>query len=133
MLTVVVVVKAILEIAGLALLGQGVLYILAGAKRNDNVFYRVLSTITSPILKPVRFIAPRFIVDQHIGALTFLILAIFWFIMLVQQQEICVDDLRNPSCSKLAVEYVKRCESGNEAACAVLNRNNIYPAQGPTN
>ena len=128
MLTVVVVAKALLEIAGMALLGQGLLYILAGAKRETNVFYKVLGTITGPIIKSVRFITPRFIVDQHLGALAFLILAVFWFLLLTQQQELCMDDLKNRSCGRLAVEYVSRCQAGNEAACAVLERNGILPS-----
>lgn len=129
MLTVVVVLKALLEIAALALLGQGLLYILAGAKRDTNVFYQVLSAMTRPILKSVRFIAPRFIVDQHIGALAFLILLFFWYMLLLGNLSLCMDDLRNPQCSKLAAEYVKRCESGNSDACAVLERNGIHAVQ----
>jgi hypothetical protein len=129
MLTVVVVLKALLEIAALALLGQGLLFILAGAKRSDNVFYRVLSTMTAPILKPVRFITPRFIVDQHIGALAFLILVVFWFMLLLQIQGLCLDGgLRNPTCGRLAAEYVARCEGGNGEACQALERNGIFPA-----
>lgn len=129
MLTVVVVLKALLEIAALALLGQGLLYIMAGAKRDTNVFYQVLTTITRPIIKAVRFIAPRFIVDQHIGALAFLILVLFWYVLLVSNHSLCLDDLRNPSCSKLAAEYIKRCEAGSSEACAVLEHNGIHAVQ----
>jgi hypothetical protein len=128
MLTVVVIAKALLEIAGLALLGQGLLYVMAGAKRNTNVFYKVLTTITGPIIKSVRFITPRFIVDQHIGALAFLIIVVFWFLMLTQHQDLCMDDLKNRSCARLAVEYISRCQAGNDAACAVLERNGILPS-----
>lgn len=128
MLTVVVVAKALLEIAGLALLGQGLLYVMAGPKRDTNVFYKVLTTITGPLIKSVRFITPRFIVDQHIGALAFLVIVVFWFLMLTQQQDLCLDDLKNRSCARLAVEYVSRCEAGNGAACGVLERNGILPS-----
>jgi hypothetical protein len=120
--------KALLEIAALALVGRGLLYLLAGEKRHENVFYKILVTMTGPILKSVRFIAPRFIVDQHIGALTFFILVFFWFLLLTQNHALCLDDLRHPSCGKLAVEYVSRCEAGNEHACQVLERNGILPA-----
>ncbi len=129
MLTVVVVLKALLEIAALALLGQGLLSVLAGSKRESNVFYQVLATMTRPIMKAVRFIAPRFIVDQHIGALAFLILLVLWYALLLGNYRLCMDDLRNPSCGKLAAEYVKRCESGNSEACGVLERNGIHAVQ----
>jgi hypothetical protein len=74
----VVILKAIVEIAGLALLGQGLLVILAGQQRHKNMFYTVLKTITSPVVRATRFIAPRFIVDQHIGLLAFFLLMVLW-------------------------------------------------------
>lgn len=52
----VVVLKAIAEIAGLALLGQGVLALLAGPSRETNVFYRVLAAMTSPVRAAARFV-----------------------------------------------------------------------------
>ena len=129
MVTVLVIMKALLEIAALALLGQGLLYVLAGAKRDTNVFYRVLSILTRPILKSARFIAPRFIVDQHIGALALLSLIIFWYVLLINIHNRCLNDLGNPSCSKLAAEYIKRCEAGNGMACQTLERNGIHATQ----
>jgi hypothetical protein len=79
----VVILKAIVEIAGLALLGQGLLVILAGQQRHKNMFYTVLKTITSPVVRATRFIAPRFIVDQHIGLLAFFLLMVLWVALTV--------------------------------------------------
>lgn len=78
MLTVVVILKGLAEIAGLALLGQGVLYVLAGAQREHNVFYRVLRTVTAPILRVTRLVTPRFVADAHIGAAAFFLVAGLW-------------------------------------------------------
>jgi hypothetical protein len=74
----VVILKAIVEVAGLALLGQGLLFILAGRQRHNNMFYTILKTVTAPVFKATRFIAPRFIVDQHIGFLAFFLLMVIW-------------------------------------------------------
>ena len=76
MYQLVVILKGINEVALMALLGQGALYILAGSRRDTNLVYSMLKTITAPIIKATRWIAPRFIVDQHIGflALFFLLL-----------------------------------------------------------
>lgn len=133
MLTLLMVLKALVEVAALALLGQGLLHILAGAKREGNIFYRLLSTVTGPLWKSVRFLTPRFIVDQHIGALTFLLLVLLWFFLVSNTVSLCLGDLRNPSCGKLAVEYIKRCESGMAQSCQVLERNGIHqaPAANP--
>ncbi len=78
MLTVVVILKALAEIVGLALFGQGVLYVLAGAGREQNVFYQVLKTVTGPILRATRFITPRFVADAHIGVAAFFLVAGLW-------------------------------------------------------
>jgi len=81
--TCVVVLKAISEVAGLALLGQGVLAILAGAAREANVFYRVLSVMTSPVRSATRWLVPRFVLDRHIGFAAFALVAMLWIVLYV--------------------------------------------------
>jgi hypothetical protein len=84
MLTIVVVLKGLAEIAGLALLGQGVLYVLAGSGREQNVFYRTIRTITSPVTKATRLITPRAMVpDAHIGVAAFFLAAGIWFALTI--------------------------------------------------
>lgn len=79
----VVILKGINEVALMALLGQAALYVLAGSKREGNVVYSILKTVTAPIMKLTRFIAPRFIVDQHIGMLALFLLLLFEAILIV--------------------------------------------------
>ena len=67
MLQLVVILKAINEVALMALLGQAALYVLAGAKRDSNPVYGILKAITSPVMKLTRFITPRVVLDRHIG------------------------------------------------------------------
>lgn len=84
MLTIVVILKGLAEIAGLALLGQGVLYVLAGGGREQNVFYRVIRTITSPVTKATRFVTPRALVpDAYIGVAAFFLVAGLWFALTI--------------------------------------------------
>ena len=78
MLNVVIILKALMEIAGLALLGQGILFVLTGANREQNLFYKVLKTVTSPIMRALRFITPRFVLDRHIGIAAFFLVAGLW-------------------------------------------------------
>lgn len=78
MLTVVVILKALTEIAGLALLGQGILYVLAGANREQNLFYKTLKAVTAPIVRATRFITPRFVPDRHIGVAAFFLMVGLW-------------------------------------------------------
>jgi len=83
MLTVILILKALAEIAGLALLGQGVLYVLAGGNREYNVFYKVLSTITTPVLRATRLITPRVVADAHIGVAAFFLVAGLWIALVL--------------------------------------------------
>jgi len=127
MLTLIVVLRTLVEVAGLALLGQGILYLLAGASREQNVFYRILKTLTMPVWRAVRFVTPRFIVDRHIGYLAFLLLGLVWYLLVGFQAEQCLDQLGHPSCERLRDEYVKRCEAGSTQACDVLRRQATTP------
>jgi hypothetical protein len=67
MLQFVVILKAVNEVALMALLGQGALYVLAGAKRDTNPVYAILKAVTSPVMKLARLVTPRVVLDQHIG------------------------------------------------------------------
>ena len=91
MLTVVVVLKALMEIAGLALLGQGVLYVLAGVDREHNLFYRVLKTMTSPIFLAVRAITPRFVPDGAMGLAAFFLVAGLWLALTIMKVRLVME------------------------------------------
>jgi hypothetical protein len=82
MLQFAIVLKGMVELLLLVLLGQGVLFILAGGLRHQNMFYKVFVTITKPIFKVTRFITPRFIVDQHLGFVAFFLLLVLWVVAL---------------------------------------------------
>lgn len=77
MYQVIIILKALNEIALMALISQGALYLLAGSKRDGNFVYFILKTMTMPVMKFARLITPRIILDQHIGwvALFILLLA----------------------------------------------------------
>ena len=94
MLTVVIILKALTEIAGLALLGQGVLFVLAGAGREQNLFYKVLRTVTAPIIRAVRFITPGFVPDRHIGMAAFFLVAGLWLALTVLKIQLVLEARR---------------------------------------
>jgi hypothetical protein len=77
-LELVIILKALTEIAGFALLGQGILYVLAGRNRDRNFPYLVLKTVTSPIFAAARFLAPRFFLNEFIWLLTPLLVLLLW-------------------------------------------------------
>jgi hypothetical protein len=72
------IVRALVEVAGLALLGQGLLAVLAGKYRQQNIFYKIFQVVTAPVVRAVRFISPRAILDAHIPFVTFFLLVWLW-------------------------------------------------------
>lgn len=83
-------VKLLAEIALLALLGQGVLYVLAGPKRDTNFFYGLLKAITNPVTWAARRITPNKVADQHVPFVAFFLLAIVWAIVTIEKIRFCV-------------------------------------------
>ncbi len=80
MLELVIILKAVTEVAGLALIGQGILFLFAGANREKNFPYVILKTITKPVFAFARFVAPRFVLDRHIWLLTPALVFILWMV-----------------------------------------------------
>ncbi len=74
MYTLVIMLKAVNEVALIALISQGILFLIAGAKRDTNFVYFALKSVTMPVMKLARLITPRVIVDQHLGFVALFIL-----------------------------------------------------------
>ena len=91
MYEIIVILKALTEIAGVAFLGQGVLWVIAGAKRQENVVYKLFKTLTSPVTRVTRLITPRIIVDAHIGLVAFFLLIVLWLILTVAKIKMVLD------------------------------------------
>jgi hypothetical protein len=83
---VIITLRILVEIALFALIGQGALYLMSGANREQNVFYMVLKTIASPAMRFTRWISPKFVVDQHVGWVALFILALLWVVLAIAKQ-----------------------------------------------
>lgn len=90
MLTVLNIAQLVLYIALLALAGQGLLYALAGARRDQNFFYRLLQVIARPFTVPVRWVTPRQVADAHVPVVTFLLLLIVYAIVTFEKIDLCI-------------------------------------------
>ncbi len=88
-LFIVSVVRALVEVAGLFLLGQGLLWVLAGASRERNGVYRLFQLVTRPVIRLVRALLPRIILDRHIPVLSFFLLFWLWIALAYLRQSIC--------------------------------------------
>jgi hypothetical protein len=88
-LFVVSVFRALVEVAGMFLLGQGLLYLLAGARRESNMIYQLFQIVTRPVIRVVRLITPRLIVDRHIPVVAFFLLFWLWIVLAYVRRIIC--------------------------------------------
>jgi hypothetical protein len=82
--------KLIAEIALMALLGQWLLGLLAGPKRDSNVFYKLLQTLTQPFIRVARLLSPRIVIDRHMPLVAFLLLAFGWFVATLAKINLCL-------------------------------------------
>jgi hypothetical protein len=92
MYEIIVILKALTEIAGVAFLGQGVLWVISGAKRDRNAVYRLFKTLTSPVTRVTRAITPRVIIDAHIGLVSFFLLAVLWVVLTAWKIKIVLEN-----------------------------------------
>lgn len=82
--------KLIAEIALLAFVGQWVLGVLAGGKRDANLMYQLLLLLTKPFVKGVRFITPSIVIDRHIPLAAFALMAMLWLTATVVKINVCL-------------------------------------------
>lgn len=91
MLTLILAMKAIFEIALLALLGQGVLGLLSGEARQRNVVYQVLRSVGQPFVSLARRVTPRVVLDRHLPWVAFLWLAMGWLLVTLAKVSHCLN------------------------------------------
>ena len=90
MLLLVSSIKLVAEIALMALAGQFLLGLLAGAKRDRNLFYGMLDVLTRPFVKLTRLITPRVVLDRHVPLAAFFLLALTWVVATGIKINLCV-------------------------------------------
>jgi hypothetical protein len=82
--------QLLLYIPLLALLGQGLLFVLAGAKRHDNFFYQLLQLIAKPFTLVVRKVTPAKVGDRQVPIVTFFLLVIAYAVVSFEKIDLCV-------------------------------------------
>jgi hypothetical protein len=91
MLFTVSTIKLIAEIALLALFGQWVLGLLAGAKKDQNLFYQILQIVGKPFVVAARVITPKQVIDRHVPLVAFLLLLFIWLAATLMRIRTCLE------------------------------------------
>lgn len=82
--------QLLLYIGGLGLAGQGLLYLLAGQGKDNNLFYQLICMVNKPWTLLARFISPKQIVDSQIPFVAFCIVGILYIAVTLAKIEYCL-------------------------------------------
>ncbi len=88
-LLIISILRALTEVALLTLLGQGLLALLAGSRRATNPVYQLFRVITGPVIRAVRCITPRLVIDRHIPVVAFFLLFWLWIFLAYVKRILC--------------------------------------------
>ncbi len=90
MLLAVVIAKSLIELSLMFIVGRFILGLLAGAKRDTNVFWQLLNVASKPALWLTRRVSPKLILDRHIplAAASWLIVA--WVLVVKTKIDLCL-------------------------------------------
>jgi hypothetical protein len=87
-------IQLVLAIALLALVGQGVVFVIARALGQDvdkNVFYRVLETVVMPFHRLGRLITPKIVSDRHVSLVVLSLLSVGYIWVMLAIASACLD------------------------------------------
>lgn len=90
MLLAVVILKSLIELSLMFVVGRFILGLLAGAKRQTNVFWQLLDVASKPALWVTRRVSPKLILDQHIPLAAVSWLLIAWVLVVMAKIDICL-------------------------------------------
>jgi hypothetical protein len=83
------VLRALAEIAGMFLLAQGALFLLAAGRHRQNVVYQLFGIITRPVIAATRRVMPVAIGDRFIPGLACALLFGLWIVLAYLRQRVC--------------------------------------------
>lgn len=90
MLNLVVILKGLVEFAALLIVGQGLVYLLSFGKHEQNVIYRLMRLLTSPVVRIARWVSPRVVVDRHVPAVALFMLFVVWVFLTVMKYQLLI-------------------------------------------
>lgn len=91
MLTLILTAKLVCEVALLSLVGRGVLALLAGERRDTNVFYTLFRAATQPWVKGVGWLTPSVVLERHHPWVAFWVLAVAWLSATWAKVAVCLE------------------------------------------
>jgi uncharacterized protein YggT (Ycf19 family) len=97
--------QTLILVAGLSLVGQFVVAVFNWNRRRENIVYQIFDILTRPLVRLMRRITPRVIVDQHVPLATFFVLLFGYFAVGLWHRDVCLADLAQAGCERWAAVY----------------------------
>ena len=82
--------QLVFYIAVLLLTGQGVLWLVSGAKAGNNLFYQIFQLVNKPWVQVARWMAPKQVADRQVPVVAFLAVIILYVAVTLAKIEHCV-------------------------------------------
>ena len=98
-------VQTLVLVAGLALVGQGLVGIFNWRARQNNLVYRLFELIGSPVVKLIRRVTPKVVLDQHIPLAAFMVLFFAYFWLGFEHRDVCKADVLQAGCERWAAAW----------------------------
>lgn len=90
-LLTVIILKSLIELSLMFIVARFLLGLLAGAKRNTNVFWQLLDVAAKPALWITRWVSPKLILDRHIPLAAVSWLLIGWVLVVKVKIDLCME------------------------------------------
>lgn len=94
--------QTLIFVAGMALVGQFLVGIFSWGRRRENVVYQLFGVVARPVVRAVRVITPRVVLDTHVPLVAFLLCLMAYFATGFTHREVCLSDLNQRGCDKWA-------------------------------
>lgn len=78
----------LVKLAGLLLIGQGLVHALSFGRHEANPVYRLFRFLSSPVIRLVRLVTPRGVADRHVPVVAFLLLFWLWLGLIVVRRSL---------------------------------------------
>lgn len=92
--------QTVVLVAGLALFAQLLVGSFNWRARHQNIVYKTFQLIASPVVKLVRLVTPKVVLDRHIPLAAFMLLFFAYFWLGFEHRASCRADVVQAGCEK---------------------------------
>ena len=97
--------QTMVGVAGMALVGQLLVGVFNWKLRHKNLLYQLFEIVARPIVKLVRLISPKVVLDRHVPVAAFMILLFAYFWLGFEHRDACKANVNQPACEKWAAAW----------------------------